>query len=216
MQALPGSGSAPLLRTRVEDTNRRYERLVQLLDSAQEKWVAGGCQGGRAGSRSQASTPSLLTCVLRVDVANRLEKSLQQGRDVLAKYENQLTQDDTVPESGRALDSKRQELAVSLGALGLRSLSPQVLPPQHLGADEGSKAQGSESLQVWRPALCQTGSCMWRPWHRSQLLVGLVRLVEIRCCYFKTKDLQKLPRFPVSLEQPPQRPAFASLTAVGI
>ncbi|XP_054445522.1 periplakin isoform X2 [Pteronotus mesoamericanus] len=83
VQALPGSGSAPLLRTRVEDTNRRYERLVQLLDSAQEK----------------------------VNIANRLEKSLQQGWEVLATYENRLTQDDTVPESGRALDSKRQELA---------------------------------------------------------------------------------------------------------
>lgn len=83
VQALPGSGSAPLLRTRVEDTKHRYERLVQLLDLAQEK----------------------------IDVANRLEKSLQQGREVLATYENQLTQDDTVPESGRALDSKRQELA---------------------------------------------------------------------------------------------------------
>lgn len=83
LQALPGSGSAPLLRTRVEDTKHRYEHLVQLLDLAQEK----------------------------IDVANRLEKSLQQGREVLATYENQLTQDDTVPESGRALDSKRQELA---------------------------------------------------------------------------------------------------------
>ncbi|XP_019515837.1 PREDICTED: periplakin isoform X2 [Hipposideros armiger] len=89
MQALPGSGSTPLLRTRVEDTNHRYERLVQLLDSAQEK----------------------------VDVANRLEKSLQQGREVLATYENQLTQDDTVPESGRALDSKRQELAAMASQL---------------------------------------------------------------------------------------------------
>ncbi|XP_016016638.2 periplakin isoform X2 [Rousettus aegyptiacus] len=83
VQALPGSGSAPLLRTRVEDTKHRYERLVQLLDLAQEK----------------------------IDVANRLEKSLQQGWEVLATYENQLTQDDTVPESGNALDSKRQELA---------------------------------------------------------------------------------------------------------
>lgn len=159
MQALPGSGSAPLLRTRVEDTNRRYERLVQLLDSAQEKWVAGRYQGGRAGSRSQASTPSLLTRVLRVDVANRLEKSLQHGRDMLAMYENQLTQDDTVPESGHALDSKRQELAVSLGALGLRSLSPQVLPPHHLGENEGPKAQGGES-----PGLEAYGtdpSCSW-------------------------------------------------------
>ncbi|XP_059010087.1 periplakin isoform X2 [Mustela lutreola] len=82
VQALPGSGTTPLLKTRVEDTNRKYERLVQLLDLAQEK----------------------------VDVANRLEKSLQQGWEVLATYEKQLTQDDTVPESGRALDSKRQEL----------------------------------------------------------------------------------------------------------
>ncbi|XP_016069935.1 PREDICTED: periplakin [Miniopterus natalensis] len=89
MQALPASGTAPLLKTRVEDTNRRYERLVQLLDSAQEK----------------------------VDIANRLENSLQQGWEVLATYEDQLTQDDTVPESGRALDSKRQELAAMASEL---------------------------------------------------------------------------------------------------
>ncbi|XP_025858844.1 periplakin isoform X2 [Vulpes vulpes] len=84
VQALPGSSSTSLLKTRVEDTNRKYERLVQLLDLAQEK----------------------------VDVANRLEQSLQRGWEALATYENQLTQDDTVPESGHALDSKRQELEV--------------------------------------------------------------------------------------------------------
>ncbi|XP_045676654.1 periplakin isoform X2 [Phyllostomus hastatus] len=89
VQALPGSGSAPLLRIRVEDTNRRYEHLVQLLDSAQEK----------------------------VNIANRLEKSLQQGWEVLGTYENRLTQEDTVPESGRALDSKRQELAAMASEL---------------------------------------------------------------------------------------------------
>uniref|UniRef100_A0A452RP37 Periplakin n=1 Tax=Ursus americanus TaxID=9643 RepID=A0A452RP37_URSAM len=100
VQALPGSGTTPLLKTRVADTNRKYERLVQLLDLAQEK----------------------------VDVANRLEKSLQQGWEALATYEKQLTQEDTVPESGRALDSKRQELVVSLGTQGLKSLSPH-LPP---------------------------------------------------------------------------------------
>ncbi|XP_025272390.1 periplakin isoform X1 [Canis lupus familiaris] len=84
VQALPGSSSTSLLKTRVEDTNRKYERLVQLLDLAQEK----------------------------VDMANRLEQSLQRGWEALATYENQLTQDDTVPESGHALDSKRQELEV--------------------------------------------------------------------------------------------------------
>uniref|UniRef100_A0A8C9ARV0 Periplakin n=1 Tax=Prolemur simus TaxID=1328070 RepID=A0A8C9ARV0_PROSS len=89
IQALPGSGTVPLLRTRVEDTNQKYERLVQLLDSAQEK----------------------------VDVANRLEKSLQQAWELLATHENQLGQDDTVPESSRALDSKRQELAATASEL---------------------------------------------------------------------------------------------------
>uniref|UniRef100_A0A2K5RPE0 Periplakin n=1 Tax=Cebus imitator TaxID=2715852 RepID=A0A2K5RPE0_CEBIM len=83
IQALPGSGTTPLLRTRVEDTNQKYERLVQLLDLAQEK----------------------------VDVANRLEKSLQQGWELLATQENCLNQDNTVPESSRVLDSKGQELA---------------------------------------------------------------------------------------------------------
>ncbi|XP_021099974.1 periplakin isoform X1 [Heterocephalus glaber] len=82
VQALPDSGTAPLLRTRVEDTNRKYEHLAQLLDSAQEK----------------------------IDAANRLEKSLQQGRELLASHENRLTQDDTVPESSSVVDGKRQEL----------------------------------------------------------------------------------------------------------
>ncbi|XP_048645156.1 periplakin isoform X2 [Marmota marmota marmota] len=82
VEALPGSGTAPLLKARVEDTNKKYECLVQLLDLAQEK----------------------------VDVANRLERSLQQGRELLATHENRLAQDDTVPESGCVLDSKRQEL----------------------------------------------------------------------------------------------------------
>ena len=49
-------------------------------------------------------------------VANRLESSLQQGRELLASYENRLIMDDTMPESGSMLDSKRQELEVNLGS----------------------------------------------------------------------------------------------------
>ncbi|KAJ1067859.1 hypothetical protein K5549_016513, partial [Capra hircus] len=92
VQALPDSSSTALLRTRVEDTQRRYDRLVQLLEAAQEK----------------------------VDIANRLEKSLQQGREMLATYETQLAQEDTVPESGQALDSRRQELAAMASELQAR------------------------------------------------------------------------------------------------
>lgn len=92
VRAQPSSSSAALLRTRVEDTQRRYERLVQLLAAAQEK----------------------------VDTANRLEKSLQQGWEELATYENLLAQEDTVPECGHALDSKRQELAALASELQAR------------------------------------------------------------------------------------------------
>lgn len=92
--------------------------------------------------------------VLRLDVANRLEKSLQQGWEVLAVFENQLAQDDTVPEPGPALDSRRQELVVSLGTLGLRSPSVKVLPPQHLWTEEGTRAG---TLQVWNA--CTVPNC---------------------------------------------------------
>lgn len=47
-------------------------------------------------------------------MANCLEKSLQQGRDLLSAYENKLVIDDTVPEDARALDWKTEELLVSV------------------------------------------------------------------------------------------------------
>lgn len=51
VRALPDSSSTALLRTRVEDTQRRYERLVQLLEAAQEKWVQAGCGEARQGGQ---------------------------------------------------------------------------------------------------------------------------------------------------------------------
>lgn len=84
------------------------------------------------GSRGHLTpTHMMLSCVLRVDVANRLENSLQRGRELLASYENRLVQDDTMPESGYMLDSKRQELEVNLGSggHGVLSLGSRHLPP---------------------------------------------------------------------------------------
>lgn len=112
-------------------------------------------------------TPQLLTRVLRVDIANRLEKSLQQGREMLATYETQLAQEDTVPESGQALDSRRQELAVSVQTLGPGSPSLSwvwaLRAPIHprLWTIEGPKAQDSKSLQVWNPSRTR-GLCSLR------------------------------------------------------
>lgn len=101
-------------------------------------------EGGHGGVKV---APDLYTyhvpCVLRVDVANCLENSLQRGRELLALHENRLIQDDTMPESGYMLDSKRQELEVNLGSggHGVLSLGSGHLPPS---PDEDVRA-----LKVW-------------------------------------------------------------------
>lgn len=59
VRALPDSGSTALLRTRVEDTQRRYERLVQLLEAAQEKWVQAGSREARQGGQGPGHPPPL-------------------------------------------------------------------------------------------------------------------------------------------------------------
>lgn len=47
-------------------------------------------------------------------MATHLERSLQQGRDLLSTYENKLVIDDTVPEDLRVVDRKKEELLVSV------------------------------------------------------------------------------------------------------
>uniref|UniRef100_A0A8B9G6V5 Periplakin n=1 Tax=Amazona collaria TaxID=241587 RepID=A0A8B9G6V5_9PSIT len=82
IESVPNTGSATLVKNKVENTNKKYDRVVQLLSAAQEK----------------------------VEVATHLERSLQQGRDLLSTYENQLVSDDTVPEDLRVVDRKKEEL----------------------------------------------------------------------------------------------------------
>ncbi|XP_064376530.1 periplakin isoform X1 [Dromaius novaehollandiae] len=82
IESVPNTGSATLVKKKVEDTSNKYDRVVQLLNAAQEK----------------------------VEVATHLERSLQQGRDLLSTYENKLVVDDTVPEDLRVVDRKKEEL----------------------------------------------------------------------------------------------------------
>ncbi|KAM3916642.1 periplakin [Leptodactylus fuscus] len=79
----PEVSSAPILRSKINETNKKYERVNDLLNSAQDK----------------------------VEAANRLEGSLQKSRDLLSTYETKLCQDDTIPEDPRAMDKKQQELS---------------------------------------------------------------------------------------------------------
>ncbi|KAG9469435.1 hypothetical protein GDO78_020487 [Eleutherodactylus coqui] len=79
----PEVSSAPILRSKINETNKKYERVNDLLNSAQEK----------------------------IEAANCLEGSLQKSRDLLSTYETKLCQDDTVPEDPRSTDKKLQELS---------------------------------------------------------------------------------------------------------
>ncbi|XP_073504657.1 periplakin isoform X1 [Phyllobates terribilis] len=79
----PETSSAPILRSKINETNKKYERVSDLLTSAQDK----------------------------IEASNNLEGSLQKSRDFLSTYETKLGQDDTVPEDPRAVDKKLQELS---------------------------------------------------------------------------------------------------------
>ncbi|XP_056393074.1 periplakin isoform X2 [Hyla sarda] len=84
MSKTPESQSAPILRSKINETNKKYDRVNDLLTSAQDK----------------------------IEASNRLESSLQKSRDLLSAYETKLCQDDTVPEDPRTADKKLQELSV--------------------------------------------------------------------------------------------------------
>ncbi|XP_069840398.1 periplakin [Dendropsophus ebraccatus] len=79
----PESPSAPILRSKINETNKKYDRVNDLLTSAQDK----------------------------IEASNRLEGSLQKSKDLLSTYETKLCQDDTVPEDPRSVDKKLQELS---------------------------------------------------------------------------------------------------------
>ncbi|XP_043567962.1 periplakin [Chiloscyllium plagiosum] len=78
----PQVAGAPQLRTKLDDTNNKFDQVSLLLNCSEEKAQA----------------------------ANKLENTLQKGRTTLSEYENKLLKDQTVPDSIWGLDSKKQEL----------------------------------------------------------------------------------------------------------
>ncbi|XP_048465794.1 periplakin [Rhincodon typus] len=78
----PQVAGAPQLRTKLDDTNNKFDQVSLLLSCSEEKAQA----------------------------ANKLENTLQKGRATLTEYENKLLKDQTVPDSIWGLDSKKQEL----------------------------------------------------------------------------------------------------------
>ncbi|XP_078096913.1 periplakin [Mustelus asterias] len=78
----PQVAGAPQLRTKLDDTNNKFEQVSLLLNCSEEKAQAG----------------------------NKLENTLQKGRNTLSEFENKLVKDQTVPDSIWGLDTKKQEL----------------------------------------------------------------------------------------------------------
>uniref|UniRef100_UPI00398F7313 periplakin n=1 Tax=Pristiophorus japonicus TaxID=55135 RepID=UPI00398F7313 len=80
----PQVAGAPQLRTKLDDTNTKFDQVSLLLNCSEEKAQA----------------------------ANKLENTLQKGRNTLSEYENKLAKDQTVPDSIWGLDTKKKELDV--------------------------------------------------------------------------------------------------------
>ncbi|XP_032896288.1 periplakin isoform X1 [Amblyraja radiata] len=78
----PQVAGAPQLRSKLDDTNDKFDQASLLLNSSEEKAQA----------------------------VYKLENSLQKGRNTLSEFENKLIKDQVIPDSNWGLDSKTQEL----------------------------------------------------------------------------------------------------------
>ncbi|XP_015674743.1 periplakin [Protobothrops mucrosquamatus] len=115
IESMPESSSTTLVKSKIEETNNKYNWVTQLLNAAQEK----------------------------VDVANHLEKVLQQGRDLLSGYENKLAIEDTIPEDVHALEHKREELMVLNSELQVQ----QLLNEAHQDLEKAKKCSSTLASQ---------------------------------------------------------------------
>uniref|UniRef100_A0A452RP34 Periplakin n=1 Tax=Ursus americanus TaxID=9643 RepID=A0A452RP34_URSAM len=107
VQALPGSGTTPLLKTRVADTNRKYERLVQLLDLAQEKWSLPTQEALAAGAALPSSLGALATAPLSASPPlQALASELQAQKSLLGEVEQNL---EAAKQCSSSLASRFQE-----------------------------------------------------------------------------------------------------------
>ncbi|XP_029945868.1 periplakin [Salarias fasciatus] len=92
----PKSASAPQLNAKVEEANKKYARLEQLLQASQD----------------------------RLKSSNQLEASLQNAKNELSTYENKLAREEVAPPDISSLEKAQRELA-DMGA-DLRSKRPLI------------------------------------------------------------------------------------------
>ncbi|XP_041856858.1 periplakin [Melanotaenia boesemani] len=79
----PSSASAPQLHSKVDEANKKYTKIEQLLKCSQEK----------------------------LKNSNQLETSLQNGKTLLSTYENKLAREEVAPADVTSLEKTQRELA---------------------------------------------------------------------------------------------------------
>uniref|UniRef100_A0A8D0A1L1 Periplakin n=1 Tax=Sander lucioperca TaxID=283035 RepID=A0A8D0A1L1_SANLU len=92
----PSCASAPQLNSKVDEANKKYTKIEQLLQCSQEKY----------GN------------------SNQLETSLQNGKTLLSTYENKLAREEVAPADITSLEKTQRELADI--ASDLRSKRPVI------------------------------------------------------------------------------------------
>uniref|UniRef100_A0A3Q1I377 Periplakin n=1 Tax=Acanthochromis polyacanthus TaxID=80966 RepID=A0A3Q1I377_9TELE len=79
----PNCASTPQLHSKVDEANKKYTKVEQLLQSSQEK----------------------------LKNSNQLESSIQNGKTLLTTYENKLAREEVVPSDITSLEKTQRELA---------------------------------------------------------------------------------------------------------
>lgn len=127
----PSCASAPQLHSKVDEANKKYTKIEQLLQCSQEKygtwaifllffcvcfWIA-----FKSGFKSSAlndmhfnsnNSNNCIQLCFRLKNSNQLETSLQNGKTLLSGYENKLAREEVAPADITSLEKTQRELAV--------------------------------------------------------------------------------------------------------
>ncbi|XP_034566534.1 periplakin [Notolabrus celidotus] len=105
----PNSASAPQLYSKVDETNKKYDKVEELLQGSQDK----------------------------LKNSNQLETSLQNGKTLLSTFENKLAREEVAPADISSLEKTQRELA-DIGSELRSKRALMVETEQNLRAAKGS------------------------------------------------------------------------------
>lgn len=116
----PNCASTSQLHSKVDEANKKYTKVEQLLQCSQEKYVTwlllSKCHQCSSMPLlflfSVCSVTGIFELCFRLKNSNQLESSLQNGKTLLSTYENKLAREEVAPADVSSMEKTQRELAV--------------------------------------------------------------------------------------------------------